>query len=64
MMMYDDVTGRTKSRELPYLYESQRKAYKAVDFFSSLGGEWEDHDNLHSHRIHVTYRVVPVYGEN
>lgn len=63
MLLTNEVTGLTESRELPYIYNSARAAWQAVDFFQSIGGEWGDHDNADSDPIHVVYHVTPLSRE-
>lgn len=57
------VTGKTEVKDLPYVYHNHTQAYNAVDFYSGLGGEWTDHDNVNSDHIHVRYTVVPATQE-
>jgi hypothetical protein len=59
--IYNPVTQSVVKRvELPHLYNTERQAWNAVEFFRALGGEWADHDSIHSHPVQVNYTVEPI----
>jgi beta-xylosidase len=61
MVHYNPVTSKVVKRvELPHLYHTERQAWNAVEFFRALGGEWADHDSIHSHPVQVNYTVEPI----